>query len=616
MSKFRSILAKRNTNTFPFLVLAVLLMLTLGITYNFYQSSKNKDLIRFNNEVFRVQAAFENRLNLYNSLLKGGRGFVESVGGIDRKNFANYVGSLEIDKNYSGIQGIGYSKVFLPEEKEKVVAQMKAEGYSEFDVFPKGERDIYQSIIYLEPQDARNQRAIGYDMSTESNRREALDRARDTGKAAATKKIILLQEVTQDKQAGFLIYLPVYKDGGLPPTVEERRKKLDGFIYSPFRAGNFLKEIQMNASANNVGFAIYDGEISDENLMAQTAKMDIPVLNTKITENQIAAADTTGTYNTETDLEVAGRNWKVRYFALPTFDQQSSVGWTPLIFFSGIAFSFLLFGMIYWEASARSKLETTAAELFELEKQKQELLEKEHKARVAAEKANATKDEFIAVVSHELRTPLNAIAGWTRILKTDDLSGNTKELALSKIEKNIRTQTKLVEELLDYSQILAGNSIFAENELDFSAIIEKAFEEIRPMAVEKDIDLVKKNSLNGQIVVGDEEKLLIAVQNILVNAIKFTDSGGKVEVDAFEEAEKINLSVKDSGRGIGKEFLPHIFEGFSQADTSITRNAGGLGLGLTISNQIMKLHKGSITATSEGTGKGSVFTINLPFKRK
>ncbi len=591
-------------------------MLTIGITYNFYQSSRNKDFVRFNNEVTRVQASFENRLNLYISLLKGGRGFVESVGKIDRKSFSNYVKSLEIDKNYSGIQGIGYTKIILPEEREDFINKMKSESYQNFKMFPEGTRDIYQAIIYLEPLDERNREAIGYDMSTEEKRREALDRARDSGKASATAKVTLLQEIIQDKQLGFLIYFPVYKNGLMPASVEERRKNLDGFIYSPFRAGNFLKEIQNSASSNNIGIAIYDGEINPENLMAQSSKIEFPQLTSRIVENQVAATEFDATYNTESDLEVAGRNWTIKYYALPSFNEQSSLGWTPFIFFSGIAFSFLLFGMTYWEASARSKLESTAAVLFELEKQKQELLEKEQKARVVAERANATKDEFISVVSHELRTPLNAIAGWTRILKTDTLSENTKDLALSKIEKNIRTQTKLVEELLDYSQILAGNSTFANNELDFSSIIENSFEEIRRRAIDKDIRLVKDNRLNGQIVIGDEEKLLIAVQNLLENAVKFTESGGKVEVIALENEGSIKVLVKDTGRGIGAEFLPYIFDRFRQADTSITRTIGGLGLGLTISNQIIKLHDGSIIASSEGAGKGAVFTINLPCKKK
>ena len=616
VSKIRKSSIKRKTTAFPFLILAVLIMLTIGITYNFYQSSRNKDFVRFNNEVTRVQASFENRLNLYISLLKGGRGFVESVGKIDKNNFANYVKSLEIDKNYSGIQGIGYTKVVLPEEREDFINKMKSEGYQDFTMFPEGKRDIYQAIIYLEPLDDRNRQAIGFDMSTEEKRREALDRARDTGRASATAKVTLLQEITQDKQLGFLIYFPVYKNGLIPVSVEERRKNLDGFIYSPFRAGNFLKEIQNNASSNNIGIAIYDGGINPENLMARSSKIEFPQLTNKIFENQVSATEFDSTYNTESDLEIAGRNWTIKYYALPSFNEQSSVGWTPFIFFSGIGFSFLLFGMTYWEASARSKLESTAAELFELEKQKQELLEKEHKARLVAEKANATKDEFISVVSHELRTPLNAIAGWTRILKTDTLSGNTKDLALSKIEKNLRTQTKLVEELLDYSQILAGNSTFAKNELDFSSIIENSFEETRRLAIDKDIRFVKDNRLNGQIVVGDEEKLLIAIQNLLENAVKFTESGGKVEFTALENEGSIKITVKDTGRGIGAEFLPYIFDRFRQADTSITRNIGGLGLGLTISNQIIKLHQGSIIASSEGAGKGSVFTINLPCKKK
>jgi signal transduction histidine kinase len=611
----RNISIKRKTTAFPFLILAVLIMLTFGITYSFYQSSKNKDLIRFNNEVIRVQAAFENRLNLYISLLKGGRGFVESVGKINRKSFANYVKSLEIDKNYSGIQGIGYSKVILPEEREDFINQMKSEDYTDFKMFPEGKRDVYQAIIYLEPLDERNQLAIGYDMSTEENRREALDRARDSGKVAATAKITLVQETTQDKQFGFLIYFPVYKNGQMPVSIEERRKNLDGFIYSPFRAGNFLKEIQTSASANNIGIAIYDGDVKSENLMAQTSKIETPQLNSRISENQISALDSNESYNTESSLEVAGENWKIKYFALPTFDEQSSVGWTPLIFLSGIGFSFLLFGMMYWEASSRAKLEVTAAELFELEKQKQTLLENEQKARLIAEKANSTKDEFLAVVSHELRTPLNAIAGWTSILKTNDISDNTKELALGKIEKNIRTQTKLVEELLDYSQILAGNSDFAKNEFEFVNLVKNSVNEIEPLATEKNIKFINNNKLNGEIVVGDEGKLSIAIQNLLLNAIKFTESGGKIEIMAFVKAGKIVLSIKDDGRGISEEFLPHIFDRFRQADGSITRSAGGLGLGLTISNQIIKLHQGKIEVNSEGSNKGSIFTITLPCKK-
>jgi len=274
----------------------------------------------------------------------------------------------------------------------------------------------------------------------------------------------------------------------------------------------------------------------------------------------------------------------------------------------------LLFGMTYWETSARIKLQTTAAELFELEKQKQGLLEKEQKARLTAEQANNTKDEFIAVVSHELRTPLNSIAGWARILRTEDLSDNTKKLALEKIEKNLRSQTKLVEELLDYSQIVSRTIRFEGNEFNFSDVFENTFSEIQPTAQEKNIEFIKDNQLNGHQILGDEDKIKLVIYNLLTNAVKFTHSGGKVESAVMENNGAIQMIIRDNGKGITQEFLPHIFDRFTQADTSITRSSGGLGLGLTISNHIIKLHNGTIEANSEGIGKGSVFTVKVPLK--
>jgi signal transduction histidine kinase len=272
--------------------------------------------------------------------------------------------------------------------------------------------------------------------------------------------------------------------------------------------------------------------------------------------------------------------------------------------------------MTYWEASARIKLQKTAADLFETEQQKQGLLEKEQAARLSAEQANRTKDEFIAVVSHELRTPLNAIAGWTRILRTGDLSDNTKKLALEKIEKNLRSQTKLVEDLLDYSQIVSGTIKLEDKEVNFSEVFENTFTEIEPKAQEKSIEFLKNNQLNGHLVLGDEDKIKIVIHNLLTNAVKFTHSGGRIETAVLENDGAIQMIVKDNGRGISHEFLPHIFDRFTQADASSTRNSGGLGLGLTISNHIVKLHNGKIEADSKGTGKGATFTVSVPYHTK
>ncbi len=593
-----------NSARFPFLVLAVSIFLTIGITYSFYQSAKNKDIIRFTSEVNQIHLAIENKLDLYIALLKGGRGFVESNREITRKNFSEYVKSLELGNNYQGIQGIGYAEVVAADRTEVLTKKMISEGYPNFNIFPVAEKKSYHPIIYLEPFNERNQKVIGFDLASEENRRETLERARDSGQAASTSKLFLIQETEPDKQAGFLIFLPIYKNGELSATIEERSRNIVGYIYSPFRAINLLNEIQNDKSVSDIALRIYDGQPSAENLLTTTIEPQKMDSTNQIEEN----------YTAENELNVAGRKWVIQYDSTPSFITQSSLGWTPFIFMVGIMFSFLLFGMTYWESSIHIKLQKTAAELLESEKQKQGLLEKERKARLSAEHANNTKDEFIAVVSHELRTPLNSIAGWTRILKTADLSDNTKKLALEKIEKNLRSQTKLVEQLLDYSQIVAGTVKFEGKDVNFSDVFEDTFLEIEPTAREKSINLVKKNQLNGHLVLGNEDKIKLVINNLLANAIKFTHSGGKIETAVLEHDGTIEMIIKDNGIGISPEFLPRVFERFTQADTSSTRSSGGLGLGLTISNHIIKLHNGTIEAISEGQGKGSVFTVKVPVK--
>ncbi len=587
----------------PYLVLAISIILTLGATLLFYQNAQSRDYIRFNNSVGRVQSTIENRLNLYIALLKSGRGFVESTEHLNRQNFANYVKSLELEKNYAGVLGMGFNKVVLPDEREALTRQMKAEGFADFKIFPEGEREIYQTITYLEPLDERNRKAIGFDMLTEENRKQALARSRDLAAETLTAKVFLIQETEPDKQAGFLIYLPIYKGGQVPPTIQERRQNLSGYIYSPFRAEDFLRAIKGETS--EVAIRIYDGELKPENLLVQSGYDNASSFDSQKDKSLY----------TKSILEVAGRRWIIEYIPLPAFAEQSNLTWIPLIFTVGVIFSFLVFGVTYAEAASRAKLQNTAAELFELEAQKQTLLEKEQRARLVAEQANTTKDEFISVVSHELRTPLNAIAGWTKILKTENLSDNTKDLALKKIENNLRSQTKLVEELLDYSQIVSGRINLDAKPFDFSGIFESSFHEMEPKAHGKDIILVKNNHLNGQQIIGDREKIKIVILNLLSNAIKFTPAGGKVEVEVEEKNERIEMTIKDTGRGISKDFLPHIFDRFRQDDASTTRFYGGLGLGLAISEHIVKLHNGSIEAHSEGKQKGSVFVVKIPCRK-
>ncbi len=620
MSKFLKNLTlgedvNNKTVNLPYLVLVILLTLSLGVTFLFYTNAKSKDAIRFNNSVSRVQSAIENKINLYVALLKSGRGFVESSEKLNREKFAGYVKSLEIEKNYAGVQGIGYSKIIFPGEKDALIRQMQSEGFSDFALFPENsKKEIFQATIYIEPLNEYNRKIIGYDMSTEENKRQALTRARDSGVPATTAKVelmsesdgklTLLQEDKRNKQAGFLIYLPIYKKGVIPPNIQERRDNLVGYIHCSFRAEDFLNVIQNETPASDIDLIIYDDEEKQENLLIQTAASEIqPKFSSRLFYEP---------FTTTKNLDVASRRWVIEYSSLPTLSEQSNVSWIPFIFLTGLVLSLLLFALTYAQALSRSKLQDTAAELFELEQQKQLLLEQEQRARLIAEQANLTKDEFISVVSHELRTPLNAIAGWTKILRTENLSVNTKELALKKIETNLRSQTILVEELLDFSQIISGKVNLEAKPVDFSSVFEKVFSEMEPKARGRNITFIKDNQLNGQKILGDCEKLKVILNNLYSNAIKYTQPGGKIETKALEKNGTIFLTVKDSGKGISQEFLPHIFDRFRQDDTSTTRFYGGLGLGLAISEHLVKLHSGTIQAQSDGREKGALFTVKLP----
>lgn len=585
----------------PFLVLAVSLLVSLAVTYLFYNSSANKDIARFENDVTRLDTTINSKIRTYIAMLKSSRGFIETVGEINRDSFRTYVSSLDLRRNYQGVQGIGYARRVLSYEAEALAQKMEGEGFTNYRIFPQNAAKYdYIAVLYLEPLDERNRRAIGFDVSSEDNRRMTLEKAAVTGEPVATGKVFLVLETEDDKQPGFLICLPIYKGDRNPQDAEERKRLLDGYVYGAFRANNFLAEVKNTSNTENIAIAIYESDAADENILARTHG-DVP--------------DTDGYFTARTITDVAGRKWIVEYKALPAYVAESNSGWTPLVFGSGLVFSLLLFGMTFLESFARRKSERFTYELKESEKEKALLFEKEQKARRFAEDASRAKDEFISVVSHELRTPLNTIAGWTRILQSDNLAEEMKQQALEKIDKNLRIQTKLVEELLDFSQIITGKNDLNSKLVEISGVFEQAVAAVAEQADEKEINIEKKNTLNGQKVLGDSEHLKKAFGNVLRNAVKFTSKNGTIFTEIKEREDTIEMKIRDSGRGINPKFLPHIFEGFRQADSSSTRQFGGLGLGLAISRHIIELHGGSIEAESAGEGKGSVFIIKIPVSK-
>jgi len=233
-------------------------------------------------------------------------------------------------------------------------------------------------------------------------------------------------------------------------------------------------------------------------------------------------------------------------------------------------------------------------------------------ARLLAEGANRAKDEFLSVVSHELRTPLTPILAWARMLRRGGFEPGVAARALDVIERNARSQAQLVEDLLDVSRIISGKLRLEVRSLELGGVVEAATEAARPAADAKGVQLVSLLDPSSGQVEGDGERLRQVVANLISNAIKFTPSGGRVEVRLRRVASNVVLSVLDSGKGIAPEFLPHLFERFRQADSSSTRSYGGLGVGLAIVRHVVELHGGAVRATSDGEGRGATFIVTLP----
>jgi len=234
------------------------------------------------------------------------------------------------------------------------------------------------------------------------------------------------------------------------------------------------------------------------------------------------------------------------------------------------------------------------------------------RARDAADEANRAKDVFLATVSHELRTPLNSILGWARLLSEGTLDRETLARGLVTIQRNAQIQVQLIEDILDTTRAISGKLHLELTTLDFAQVTRAAFDAVKPSADAKQLTLSLSVSEQSLRVLGDRDRLQQAVGNLLANAVKFTPAGGSIQVELTRSEQAVSVSVRDSGRGIAKQFLPHVFDRFRQEDDTATRRHSGLGLGLALVRHIVTAHSGTVSAHSEGEGRGALFSITLP----
>ena len=349
----RTVLNLLQSDSVAWLVLGTTLLITGLIWRNAERNVEQLASQRFDAEVGDVSEAIRHRLQSYELLLHSGRSLFAASDEVSRTDWHQFVASQNLPEHYPGIQGMGYSVMFDAADKAAHEQRIRAEGFPDYAVKPPGDRPRYSAIIYLEPFNWHNQRAFGFDMYSEAVRRQAMDLAIDTGKPTITAKIKLIQETKQDVQPGFLMYVPVYAQGQVLNTVEDKRKHFQGMVYSPFRAKDLFTNITPPSSLQ-IGFAIFDGDTpSADSLLFQSAaeKLPHPAWQPRLSK--------------QIHLLMHGRNWTIRYNSTPSFERVTASNEPTKIGLMGILADVLLFAVMMSFARQRKRIEKRARQLQE-----------------------------------------------------------------------------------------------------------------------------------------------------------------------------------------------------------------------------------------------------------
>jgi len=340
----------RVSQLLPWLVLVAGLAITYFIQQVALTAANSALEDNFAYQKREISLRIEHRLIAYQHVLLGARGLFSASESIEREEFHDYVSNLQLAKHYPGIQGVGFSLIVLPQDKAGLVEAIRQQGFPEYTMRPEGERDLYTAIVYLEPFADRNLRAFGYDMYSEAVRRVAMEAARDLDAPAISGKVTLVQEVGQQVQAGFLMYVPVYRNGQPTETLAERRAGITGWVYAPFRLNDLMQGI-LGEQVDNIHLQIFDGKsATPETLMFnnRAGKFDLPGASPPI-------------FQTIQPLEIFGHAWTIRFASLPAFEAGIDTERVTVIQLSGLLISVLLAALVRLLTNARERAVSLAS---------------------------------------------------------------------------------------------------------------------------------------------------------------------------------------------------------------------------------------------------------------
>ncbi|OYW43983.1 hypothetical protein B7Z28_00375, partial [Candidatus Saccharibacteria bacterium 32-45-3] len=485
-------------------------------------------------------------------------------------------GSMKVDKEYPSAVGVGYVKVIPSGDLASFEEQVRGEGFLDFSVYPKEPgRDVYTAITYLEPFNAANQKAFGYDMFSEEFRREAMEKARDSGEAAMTRPVKLIQDKdVASSELGTLIYYPIYASGDLPTEVDERRETLIGYTYVILRPADimtrYLKRLSPEASLTDI--TVFDIANPDRVLYTHDGSN---------AEDQIKEVG-------QKSFLVAGHEWLISISAAQSFTRRVLA---PLatIAIGGIASLLLAVAVVVGISGRFRKVELSYRK-----------------------EVQRTKDELLALSSHQLRTPASGVKQYIGMLAeglVGPLTPLQEEIAQKAYEANER-QLHIINELLYVSKADAGQLLIEPTEMNLTPFVARIVEDFADQAAKKEIR-IEFSEKNDHTVVADDRYVGMIIENLVSNAIKYSYAKATVTVTMGETSSMCFVAVRDEGVGIAKKDFSRVFTKFDRIENPLSHSETGSGLGLFLAQQLAKGHGGEIKLTSVPK-KGSTFTLYLP----